>query len=276
MNDVSPRRQMVARSGIAAALFALPMTASICYASANAAPHLAPAAPVAPASPAAPAAPPPVEAVTPVEAVLPPATSAWMVEHGAVSTELVRERAAQLRETAEFKRQMAEELRRAADEARAGHDEARAEARAQARAEVAHWRAEHYRGKDEEARAEARAQARAELARAQAEVARERAHAAASAWTDADQARVDRQVERAMRQAPKMVKSCRFPEAPVTTRTTADGHTIMYVCESAGERIALKALHSARASIAAKQSLSDEVRSEILRDLDEEIARHAR
>ena len=76
MEDITPRRRMVARSAIAASLLALPMTASICYSSATAAPAddaetiaaflpevpLAPPAPDAPMPPEAPLAPEPPEA----------------------------------------------------------------------------------------------------------------------------------------------------------------------------------------------------------------------
>ena len=58
----------------------------------------------------------------------------------------------------------------------------------------------------------------------------------------------------------------------MTAQKTADGRTVMYVCESAGDRMALKALRSTRASIAANASMSDEIRREVLRDIDEEIA----
>ena len=47
---------------------------------------------------------------------------------------------------------------------------------------------------------------------------------------------------------------------------------MMYVCDSAGDRIALKALRETRQSIERNEGLSDEIRAEILRDFDREIA----
>ncbi len=72
--------------------------------------------------------------------------------------------------------------------------------------------------------------------------------------------------------APKVVVSCKEEYSPVSSQTDADGKTTLFVCESAGEKIALRAMKQARATIANERSLSAEERAEALRSLDEEIA----
>jgi beta-lactamase regulating signal transducer with metallopeptidase domain len=72
--------------------------------------------------------------------------------------------------------------------------------------------------------------------------------------------------------APQVVVSCKDEYSPVSSRTDADGKTTLFVCETAGDKIALRAIKQARATIASEQSLSTEERAEALRALDEEIA----
>lgn len=262
MTDVSPRRRLAARTGIAAALFALPMTASICYASA------AEPTPPPPAVPAPPSAPTPPEAPLPPESPLAPEA----VDPGAMHWE----DDAHAGEQAEWRREQAEALREAAEEAREGAREAQV-AWAEGRAAYAESRKEWAEGRIEWARGRAEhGLGRAEHARAQAEAARERAEAAARVWTAADQARVDDHVAKALRNVPQVIESCRYPDQPVTSQTTADGRTTLYVCDSAGDRIALAALRSTRASIASNTGMPAELRTEILRDLDRDIAEHTR
>ena len=72
--------------------------------------------------------------------------------------------------------------------------------------------------------------------------------------------------------APKVVVSCKEEYSPVSSQTDADGKTTLFVCETAGDKIALRAMKQARATIANERSLSAEERAEALRSLDEEIA----
>ncbi|MXO46678.1 hypothetical protein GRI69_00165 [Erythrobacter vulgaris] len=72
--------------------------------------------------------------------------------------------------------------------------------------------------------------------------------------------------------APQVVVSCKDEYSPVSSRTDADGKTTLFVCETAGDKIALRAIKQARATIASEQSLSAEERAEALRSLDEEVA----
>lgn len=71
--------------------------------------------------------------------------------------------------------------------------------------------------------------------------------------------------------APRVVMECKDDDQPVTTRVDADGTTTMFVCESYGDRVALKSLKQARDTIARNRHMSSEVRAEVLDSLDEEI-----
>ena len=73
-----------------------------------------------------------------------------------------------------------------------------------------------------------------------------------------------------MAHVPEVVEDCRYPDAPVTS-TETDGRVTMFVCDSAGDRLALKALEQARRGIATNDRMSGEMRADILRDLDREI-----
>lgn len=79
--------------------------------------------------------------------------------------------------------------------------------------------------------------------------------------------------EQARRAAPEVVHSC-DPDEP---QVTADGRSRVVICQRDVERRALASaragLRGARAAIAANRALDEEVRREILRDLDEEIER---
>ena len=73
--------------------------------------------------------------------------------------------------------------------------------------------------------------------------------------------------------APKVVMKCKDKENVVTTEEGADGKVTMFVCEANADKLAMKALRTARASIASERNLTDEQRAEALRSIDEEIAR---
>ena len=82
--------------------------------------------------------------------------------------------------------------------------------------------------------------------------------------------------EKAVASAPKAVMKCLDKDRAVTTKVDAKGRTTMYVCESYGDMVALKALKHTRKSIASDSKWSNETRAEILADIDAEIARLSR
>ncbi|MDG5747401.1 M56 family metallopeptidase [Qipengyuania sp. XHP0207] len=280
MDDVTPRRRMVARSGIAAALLALPMTASICYSSALASPldaRLAaaevPPPPQAPLPPEAPEPPLPPEA--PLAPPAPNAAEIWFDEQrDELREERREERAERQLERQERRIERAEQLREARVEARRDWEEGRKEwargriAYAEGRKQWAEGRVQWAEGRKQWAEGRVQhAVARSDHAKAEAQ---------AYGWSEANQREIEKTVELALRHVPKVVESCRYPDQPVTSLEASDGSVVMYVCETAGDRIALKALKSARAGIAASTNLSDETRREILRELDSEIAQLSR
>ncbi|MFA6218568.1 MAG: M56 family metallopeptidase [Erythrobacter sp.] len=245
MTDVSPRRRMAARAGIVAALFALPMTASICYASAAEppAPPEAPLPPEPPAPPELPLAAP--EAPLPPEPPAPPEASDWDSEAGDV------ERDVQETRTADGRVERRVVIRR-----RDGEGARHVEHRIIRRGDVEGW-------SDED---------RAELEREMAELRKE----------FAENGKLHREIQIAMAEvhtaaaeasaaAPRVVMSCRDKENIVISETDSKGRTTMFVCEANGNRIALKAIRSARKAIESDRNLSDKERAEALRELDEEI-----
>lgn len=79
--------------------------------------------------------------------------------------------------------------------------------------------------------------------------------------------------EHARRNAPEVVVSCDDgADQPVRTSHTADGRPLIQICERDMHRLAHSSLRNARNSIAGNREMSEEVRREVLRDLDEEIA----
>ncbi|WP_324827221.1 M56 family metallopeptidase [Qipengyuania zhejiangensis] len=262
MNEVSPRRRVVARSGIVAALFALPMTASICYASAAAAP---PAPPQAPAAPLAPDAPPPPEA---------PAAP-QDVELDIEMAELDREMAELDRELADVEREV-EEIH-----GEDGRVERRVIVRRKGEGANSERHVEHRIIRDHEGMTQ---EERAELTREMAELSakfaedgeirREIRMAFSEARAGMAQARAGAAAARAA--APRVVVSCRDKENIVSTETGKDGTTTMFVCEANADKIALKAMKSARKAIEIDRNLSAAERAEALRSLDAEIARVSR
>ncbi|MFW2350389.1 M56 family metallopeptidase [Qipengyuania sp.] len=270
MTDDSRRRRIAARGAVGAALLALPMTASICYV--GAAPALAhetppemtevvaPVAPVAP--PAAPAPPAMVH-----HAALTYLDGEAMAEHLRERVEAGRERAELAREKSELARERAGEARDRAAELRERHDESYAEGRrdwAQGRIEYARGRQDWAAGRIEWAAGRvAHAEARAERAEA-------RAYADSGSWGEDMGKAIAQSVTVAVSNVPEVVESCRYPDSPVTSKQK-NGRTVMYVCDTAGDRIALKALEQTRRGIESNDRLSDEIRRDILRDLDEEI-----
>ena len=269
MTDDSRRRRMAARGAVGAALLALPMTASICYV--GAAPALAGEAlpemtemvePVA-----EPAALPDPAPVAEPAALSEPAP---MAEHARLAfldseafAEAMQERMEHSRERAEEARERAREARERAREMRERHDESYADGR---RAWAA-GRIEYARGRQEWADGRIEwAEGRVEHAEAKARRAEARAHAETGEWGEA----IAESVVTAVSFVPEMVESCRYPDQPVKMVENG-GKQVMYICDSAGDRIALKALEQTRRGIETNDRLSDEIRRDILRDLDEEI-----
>ena len=113
------------------------------------------------------------------------------------------------------------------------------------------------------------AESRAASAESQAKSARARAVAHAE-WTNDLGETIGKSVVIGMANVPEVIEDCRYPDNPVTSIEN-DGRVTMYICDTAGDRLALKALRQARQGIETNSRLSDEMRQEILRDLDEEI-----
>lgn len=244
MSDVSPRRQLAARAGIVAALFALPMTASICYASA-AEPPAPPEAPLPPEPPTPPEAPQPPEPPAAPEAF------DWESEAGDVDREVQETRTAD----GQIERRVI--IRRRDGEGDATrHIEHRI---------VRHGDAEGWTEEDRAELAKEMEELRKEFAE-NGKFHREMQIAMAEAQSAAAEARAN---------APRVVMKCRDKENIVSSETDSKGRTTMFVCEANGDRIALKALQSARKAIASDRNMSDEERAEALRELDEEIAEHS-
>ena len=273
MTDHSRRRQLTARAALAGALLALPATASIAYAHAVAEPL-----------PEAAALPDVAEWVDPVvEAELAPEHD-WMAEPDALAVaepaelasidkqafaETLRERAEAGMERAEAAQERAERRRKRIELTQGHVDASYAEGRqqwAEGRIQYARSRQQWADGRVQHAMSHAdRAAAKAEASVSHA-VSSATHHATASAIAMADS--ISRSVAE---NTPKVIESCRFPNQPVTS-VTERGRVMMYVCDSAGDRIALKALRETRQSIERNEGLSDEIRAEILRDFDREIA----
>lgn len=87
----------------------------------------------------------------------------------------------------------------------------------------------------------------------------EQMRAQAEAWAEA------------ARHAPEVVESCDQNERRRTT--TDDGRARIVICTRDFERLARSSLRQARNSIAMNREISEEIRREVLEDLDEEIAR---
>jgi erythromycin esterase-like protein len=73
------------------------------------------------------------------------------------------------------------------------------------------------------------------------------------------------------RNAPEVIQSC--DESEQSRTRTADGRPRVVICQRQIQLAAQTGLRNARNAIAGNRAISDEVRSEILRDLDKEIER---
>lgn len=262
MTEISKRRRLAGRTGIAAALFALPMTASICYASASAAPE----------APAAPAAPLPPEPPAPPEAPAAPGT----VEMELELADLDRDLAEIDRDLAEVDREVTETrtedgkverrvvIRRKVDGEKSADGERHIERRI-------------IRSDDTGMTLEERKEMQAEIREAMAEVRR----------TIGENGEMHREIRMAMAEAmeasaaaranaPQVKIACKDKENIVTSDTDKDGRATIFVCEANADRVALTAMKSARKAIEMDRNLSGEERAEALRALDAEIKRMSR
>ena len=277
MTDHSRRRRFAVRGAVAAAVFALPMTASIGYAEGIAA-HV-PEEPFALQTPVAPLSPPAPEAPDAPQAPEPPSDREFVA---AMERTIEREfdRAERDIERAE------RELERARESmARVERDPAR-----HARWDGRNW--DQMSDKEKRAFKKEMAQLREDLADGgkvqrelqqiearqvdRAESHREVQLALAEAHAEVAQVRAEAVAEKAIASAPKVVMKCLDKDRAVTTKVDAKGRTTMYVCESYGDTVALKALKHTRESLAADRNWSDEMRAEILADIDAEIERLSR
>ncbi|MBX7515413.1 M56 family metallopeptidase [Qipengyuania sp. GH38] len=276
MSDISPRRRIAGRATLASAFLAVPLTASFCFAEVSAMPTsdevaVVGSAPLADLAYPVPPAPPeaPLPAGYP-EAPLPPVAPEAPLAPPAPDFERAmadadRAKADARRALAEAKRVEKRWASRDYDEGRKAWAESRI-AYAESRQDWAEGRIAYAEGRKDWAEGRV---AYAEAKREQAEAKAEARHAKLEAETEAVVAQA---VAHAMAAVPEVIEKCVYPDQPVTTKVKSNGKTVMYVCETAGDRIALSAIRGARKAIAKDRSLNAEIRAEILRDLDEEIA----
>ena len=283
MDDGSRGRRWAARGAVAAALLAVPMTASISYAEPVAAPE-APAVPFAPTAPVAPAIAAPDAPPAPDAPDAPPAPEEPGEREFTAAVERRIEREF-IRAERDIERAEREIERARETVARVERDPAR-----HARWDGRDW--DQMSDKEKRAFKKEMAQLRKDLADGgkvqrelqqieaqqvdRAESRREVQVALAEAHAEAAQVRAEAVAEKAVASAPKVVMKCLDKDRAVTTKVDAKGRTTMYVCESYGDMVALKALKHTRKSIASDSKWSDETRAEILADIDAEIARLSR
>lgn len=283
MDDGSRGRRWAARGAVAAALLAVPMTASISYAEPVAAPE-APAVPFAPTAPVAPAIAAPDAPPAPDAPDAPPAPEEPGEREFTAAVERRIEREF-IRAERDIERAEREIERARETVARVERDPAR-----HARWDGRDW--DQMSDKEKRAFKKEMAQLREDLAEGgkvqrelqqiearqvdRAESRREVQVALAEAHAEAAQVRAEAVAEKAVASAPKVVMKCLDKDRAVTTKVDAKGRTTMYVCESYGDMVALKALKHTRKSIASDSKWSDDTRAEILADIDAEIARLSR
>ncbi|MCA0911241.1 M56 family metallopeptidase [Qipengyuania gaetbuli] len=256
MSDISPRRRLAGRATLASAFLAVPLTASVCFAEAAAAPT-PPAAPEAPLTwvmpvPAAPLAPPAPDAPPAPEVDEDVDVDIDIQQDGEVRVErrVIVDKDGERRVVRRFRRDMSEEER------------AELEADlAEMEADLAEMRADT---------AMSHANMRREITLAVAEAHAEASEARAEAMAAAGEAIAMSDIARAS--APRVVMKCKDKTNIVATEVDGKGRTTMFVCEANADKIALTAVKSARKAIAADRNLSDSERAEALRAIDKEIA----
>lgn len=276
MAEKSRRRRLFGRTMIAASALALPLTASISYAAANAQPA-PPAPPVPPTAE--------VEPVAPVQPVAPTAEvdeagrplPGWTVRQtGPDGKHTVREfvwsgpQPPRIHlqgewDSEEFQRSM-EQFQREMEQFRAKFAEEHGQ-------EWQRWAEQYGRQWEkwgeryadaQEHRVERQAERQARRAEGQAGAQERRAEALAQAAQARGQALAFA--------APEVIVNC-DENVPARSSTTADGRPQIVICNKLMNRFASSSLRNARNSIANNPEIDAEVRNEILRDLDEEITR---
>lgn len=263
MSELSPRRRLTGRAAIAAAFLAVPLTASICYAEG------APSVLVASAQ----------------AAEAEPAVEEWTEADVRQEQEELAEARIEIdREFDEAEREMVEAEREFAE---AERELAEIERDLAADNKSLKLRRVNYNGKEWDELSEAeRAELRREMANIRRELAeggKHREEMRELRRQFAENGKMRREVRLAVAQAeaesarasamaPEVVVACKDEYTPVVTETDAKGKTTLFVCETAGEKLALRAMKQARSAIAAEQSLSATERAEALRELDREIA----
>ena len=247
MSDISPRRRLTGRAAIAGAFLAVPLTASVCYAD-SVAPSLIASVSAAEVAEEWQDREEVTEEMVEIERELDEA------ERELAEAEVEMEEARQ--EIIEIEREMDEDgkERRIVVNGKEWNEMSDAD-KAELRAEMAKLREQFAEG----------GEFRVEMDKVReqfgekGELRREIRLAVAEA-------------QEAGKMAPEVVVSCKDEFSPVTSETDANGKTTLFVCETAADKLALSAMKSARAAIAAEKSLSAEERAEALRSLDAEIA----
>jgi len=265
MSDISPRRRAAARALVIGALVALPLTATISQAEANA-PAAAPAppappappstpasAPIAPAAPPAPGAP---EAPEPAETV----TFATQDGEGAKDDRTIR---IERRSTTDADGETREESRYFID-----GREATAEERAELQDRVKVLR---------------ETRRNAEGASRQARVLRERLSEGGDLRKEMDVLRLELRdasrfseemklaLEKSRADMPMVVTDCDASVTSIEERLDADGKKVTVFCRSAALDTARSAILAARRIVESDRSLPKRERAEALRALDEAL-----
>lgn len=249
MSDISPRRRLATRMAIAAGFLAVPLTASVGYAETVGSEPMPTAAPEAPLAPQVPDNPQQPEVP---EAPVAPSPDVWIEE--------------ELGDTGERS---------------STSDSVHVERTVDDDGRVREIRRRVYRVAPQDMSPEERAEFEREMEEVEREirlVGRERAEAAVREANRQfrEDANIRREIRIATRDAangPEVIVSCRNnPRQPVTSETTADGKTRLYVCETAGTAIARDAIKTARAAIAKSANMPSDARAEALAALDQELA----
>ncbi|WP_086607721.1 M56 family metallopeptidase [Erythrobacter donghaensis] len=251
MSDLSPRRRLAGRALLGAGLLALPLTASISYAASEAVPE-APAAPEPPAPPsptappAAPDAPQPPEGPVAPQPPAPPvvvmidedgaevAGDTEVTEHAWTDKDGKQHRTRFVFRAAPDGAMLARQL----DGMRAAQGAEREEMLAALREGLA------------------------EAERVRAELP----HILEQAFAASEQAR-------SISQHVVVRQECKPGSEEVSETTTKDGVQIVSICQSRIFASARKGLEEARAEIAADRDIPEETRKQVLRTLDQQIAR---
>lgn len=253
MSDPTPRRRLAGRALLGAGLLALPLTASISYAAAEAQEGVevpAPPAPPAPVEPLAPPAPPAAPGA-PEAPAAPAAPSILVIDPDAPGETNITERVWRDEDGTEKRSRIV--VRKLSE----GDDVAR--------------HLEGWRGADVADREAMMAELKAGLAeadRAMADLPRIIAEAMAAAEAGRSEAM------RAAGQPRVIVRhECKPGSEEVTETTSQDGKQIISICQKRIFVSARKGLEEAREEIARDKDIPEETRKQVLETLDRQIER---